>query len=257
MSLKEDVMYGVTVLDDTTSIVRQEAPEMFAALASLVLLQALHASSAADNLPMRLKLQDPRTSAKVSHTTAGGHLAMTRVIPKGGRPTGRLALSPSVCYSPGDCQIIAVLCCRLSEKGAPFDLQIRIPQLRINADYTSSGVLIIIPASGKGSFHAALAGVTAVLRGTTSTARGAGGRDFLRVDKLNVDLKIRDVNMGIKRAFNNNAILTEATNLFLRSNGHEVLEAMMPQLRLKLAEVFMSIANKLLAKVPVQYLVRD
>ncbi|KAE8744708.1 hypothetical protein FOCC_FOCC008616 [Frankliniella occidentalis] len=145
----------------------------------------------------------------------------------------------------------------MSEKGAPFDLQIRIPQLRINADYTSSGVLIIIPASGKGSFHAALAGVTAVLRGTTSTARGAGGRDFLRVDKLNVDLKIRDVNMGIKRAFNNNAILTEATNLFLRSNGHEVLEAMMPQLRLKLAEVFMSIANKLLAKVPVQYLVRD
>lgn len=31
----------------------------------------------------------------------------------------------------------------------------------------------------------------------------------------------------------------------------------MPQLRLKLAEVFMGIANKLLAKVPVQYLVRD
>ena len=97
---------------------------------------------------------------------------------------------------------------RLGKKGAPFELHIRIPSLRINADYTSSGVLIIIPASGKGSFDATLGGVNAVLRGTASTSSRAG-QDFLHVDKLDVDLKIKEVNMGIKRAFNNNAILSE------------------------------------------------
>lgn len=96
----------------------------------------------------------------------------------------------------------------MSEKGAPFDLQIRLPSLRISADYTSSGVLIIIPASGKGSFSALLGGVNAVVRGTVSTAP-RDGKDYMRVEKLNVDLKIKDVNMGIKRAFNNNAILSE------------------------------------------------
>lgn len=74
-------------------------------------------------------------------------------------------------------------------------------------------MLIIIPASGKGSFSASLAGVQAVLRGTASVAP-RGDKDYLRVDRLNVDLKIRDVNMGIKRAFNNNAILSE-------SQGHD------------------------------------
>lgn len=46
-------------------------------------------------------------------------------------------------------------------------------------------------------------------------------------------------------------IAVEATNLFLRENGNEVLKAMMPQLRKKLSTVFKNIANTLLSHVPV------
>lgn len=46
-------------------------------------------------------------------------------------------------------------------------------------------------------------------------------------------------------------IPVEATNLFLRENGNEVLKAMMPQLRKKLSTVFKNIANTLLSHVPV------
>ncbi|KAK3926830.1 Protein takeout [Frankliniella fusca] len=249
---------------------------MFPTLAIVLLLQGFYASlSAAENLPPYIhqcRWSDPKVTECFIHAMMHIRPWLAQGIPEIALPAVepfRLnELSLSLTTGPNGYRVnlrdidlygasnFSVTHFRLSEKGAPFELQIRIPQLRINADYTSSGVLIIIPASGKGSFHAALAGVTAVLRGATSSAPRAG-RDYLRVDKLNVDLKIRDVNMGIRRAFNNNAILTEATNLFLRSNGHEVLEAMMPQLRLKIAEVFMGIANKLLAKVPVQYLVRD
>lgn len=52
----------------------------------------------------------------------------------------------------------------------------------------------------------------------------------------------------------NKFIAAEATNLFLRQNGHEVLKAMMPQLRLKLSEVFKGIANQLLTHVPTDIL---
>lgn len=40
---------------------------------------------------------------------------------------------------------------RLSENGKPFEAIINIPLLRINARYQSSGVLIILPASGNGT----------------------------------------------------------------------------------------------------------
>jgi hypothetical protein len=49
-------------------------------------------------------------------------------------------------------------------------------------------------------------------------------------------------------------VSAEATNLFLRENGHEVLKAMMPQLRHKLAEVFKGISNQLLTHVSTDIL---
>jgi hypothetical protein len=42
----------------------------------------------------------------------------------------------------------------LGEGTKPFDAVVTIPRLVIKAKYTSSGVLIIIPASGGGEFNA-------------------------------------------------------------------------------------------------------
>lgn len=43
---------------------------------------------------------------------------------------------------------------RLGEGDKPFEAVVTIPRLTIKAKYTSSGVLIIIPASGGGDFNA-------------------------------------------------------------------------------------------------------
>jgi hypothetical protein len=43
---------------------------------------------------------------------------------------------------------------RLGHNGAPFEAKIRIPRMNIDARYVSSGVLIILPASGNGTFNA-------------------------------------------------------------------------------------------------------
>lgn len=145
---------------------------------------------------------------------------------------------------------------KLSENGKPFEATIYIPKLTIETKYTSSGVLLIIPASGGGDFHGVLQGVTANLTGKVSS-KIKNGLTYLHVDSLNLDLGIEKVQLSISNVLHNNQILTDATNLFLRENGLEVARAMQPQLQKKLAGVFGRITNQLLKNVPVEQFLTD
>lgn len=51
---------------------------------------------------------------------------------------------------------VLIIYFRLSKNGEPFEAKILIPHMKIDANYTSSGVLIVLPASGGGFFHADL-----------------------------------------------------------------------------------------------------
>lgn len=92
---------------------------------------------------------------------------------------------------------------------------------------------------------------------------------FLHVDALQLDLNIKKPRLSVAKIFNNNRILSEfrfdtvnlsikrtekftaeATNLFLKENGHEILKAMQPQLQKKLSAEFTGISNTLLNNVP-------
>ncbi|KAF2899003.1 hypothetical protein ILUMI_07170 [Ignelater luminosus] len=140
---------------------------------------------------------------------------------------------------------------KLSEDGKPFEAVINIPELRISARYKSSGVLIILPASGNGTFHANFGDITTIVRGQVSN-NYTDGLKYLHVDTLNVDLTVKHVRLGVTNVFRNSPILTEAINLFLRENGHEVFKIMSPQLKKKLSGLFQTISNQLLSHVPVQ-----
>lgn len=48
----------------------------------------------------------------------------------------------------------------------------------------------------------------------------------------------------------------DATNLFLRENGNEILKAMLPQLQKKLSQEFSKIGNSLLKHVPTEDFLR-
>ncbi|XP_033350770.1 circadian clock-controlled protein [Bombus vosnesenskii] len=135
--------------------------------------------------------------------------------------------------------------------GSPFEAIVRMPALILDAHYSSSGVLIILPASGNGTFHARFDDVRALVKGTVST-KERDGKTYLNVDNLDVVLEVKNVNMRVRKIFNNNRILTEATNLFLRENGQEVLKVMEPQLKRKLSVLFAGIVNQLLRHVPVE-----
>ncbi|XP_013098262.1 protein takeout [Stomoxys calcitrans] len=143
----------------------------------------------------------------------------------------------------------AVKSMKLSENGEPFKATIFMPKLKIEAKYTSSGVLLIIPASGGGDFHAVFEGCKAEITGKVSTPV-RNGLTYLHVDALGIVLDMEKASMKISNAFRNNPILLEATNLFLRDNARIVLEAMQPQMQKKLANEFGKLANQFLKHVP-------
>ncbi|XP_046743264.1 uncharacterized protein LOC124409594 [Diprion similis] len=135
--------------------------------------------------------------------------------------------------------------------GSPFEALIEIPALVMDAHYSSSGVLIILPASGNGTFHGRFDDVRAIVKGTVSTSYHEGGT-YLHVETLEIELAVKEIDLKVDKIFNNNRILTEAINLFLRENGQEVLKAMEPQLKKELVILFSRIVNQLLLHVPVE-----
>lgn len=97
---------------------------------------------------------------------------------------------------------------RLSDGNRPFEARVAIPRLVIRAKYTSSGVLLIIPASGSGDFDAVLDGVVADLKGQVST-KEKNDKTYLHVDSLAMELNVKKVRMHIAKVFKNNRILSE------------------------------------------------
>ncbi|XP_056633372.1 uncharacterized protein LOC130442972 [Diorhabda sublineata] len=139
---------------------------------------------------------------------------------------------------------------KLSSNNEPFEAKIQIPQLTIDSSYESSGVLIILPASGNGTFNGKLDDISAMIRGTASVQE-KNGLKYLHVDTLKMELDVKDLNLQVKNLYRNNMILTQAINLFLRQNGKEVFNVMLPQLKQKLSVLFLNIANTLLSNVPL------
>ncbi|PSN50121.1 hypothetical protein C0J52_04726 [Blattella germanica] len=151
-------------------------------------------------------------------------------------------------HHPSFAPLKSLLSRRLSSRGTSYTAQVKFPELKMDARYRSSGDLVGHPASGQGKFEGMVGDVLATVRGTVSWKR-RDGKDFLHLDRLDIDWVINRVDMQVKDVFNN-PIITEETNRFLGQKKHDVLRAIKPQLRLQFSEVFLKISNQLLSHVP-------
>uniref|UniRef100_A0A6P7GYI4 Uncharacterized protein LOC114348429 n=1 Tax=Diabrotica virgifera virgifera TaxID=50390 RepID=A0A6P7GYI4_DIAVI len=97
---------------------------------------------------------------------------------------------------------------RLATETQPFEARIHIPFLKINSRYESSGVLIILPASGNGTFNGLLEDVLATVRGTSSINERDGSK-YLHIDTLKVELDVKNLGLEVKNIFKNNAVLSK------------------------------------------------
>lgn len=81
----------------------------------------------------------------------------------------------------------------------------------IDLSFYSSGVLIILPASGNGTFHARFDDVRALVKGLVST-KIRDDKTYLNVEKLDVELGVKNVNMRVRKIYRNNRILSTYSN---------------------------------------------
>lgn len=133
-----------------------------------------------------------------------------------------------------------------------FQLSFTIPRISVNAKYRSSGVLIMVQASGGGDYWGIYEGVRAkvYIKGTTVSR---SGQKYMELDDLKMDFSVKDIQMGIKNVHNGNTIIEAALNLFINSNSQELLKEMKPSIKKKLIAQMKHFHENLFSRVPIDY----
>ncbi|XP_041973831.1 protein takeout [Aricia agestis] len=137
-----------------------------------------------------------------------------------------------------------------------FQLTMYGPHISTTARYRSSGILLLVRASGGGDYWGEYEGVKAKVyfRGEPYTKKG---KTYLKLKQLKLDFSVKSIRMGVENLENSNAVLEAALNLFINTNAQELMKEMKPQLKQDLAEKMSRFLDRILAKIPYNDLVVD
>ena len=136
-----------------------------------------------------------------------------------------------------------------------FQLSFYIPYIRARAQYRSSGVLIMVQASGGGDYWGEYEGVRAKVY-FKARKEEANGLTYLQVDEIKMDFSVKEIKMGIKSQ-QDNAIIEAALNLFINTNAQELLKEMKPSIKKHLLVTMRTFINNLFGRVPYEYWILD
>jgi len=132
-----------------------------------------------------------------------------------------------------------------------FQLTCEIPRIRVKAQYRSTGVLILVKASGAGDYWGEYDGVKAKIYFKALANEGEDGRTYLTTEQVKMDFNVKEIQMGVDNIANGNSVIQAALNLFINSNAQELLKEMKPALRSKLTLVIRNFMDRLFAKIPL------
>ncbi|KAJ0181373.1 hypothetical protein K1T71_003458 [Dendrolimus kikuchii] len=130
-----------------------------------------------------------------------------------------------------------------------FQLTLFGPHISARARYRSSGVLLLVRASGGGDYWGEYEGVKAKVyfRGVPYERKG---RTYLKLQQLKLDFNVKDIQMGVENLHNGNPVLQAALNLFINTNAQELLKEMKPELKRDLAEKMSRFLDRILEQIP-------
>ncbi|XP_068152962.1 circadian clock-controlled protein daywake [Drosophila tropicalis] len=167
----------------------------------------------------------------------------------GGGPDGYRALFRNIqAYGVSNITVTNV---RSDLDSLQFQLTCEIPRIRVKAQYRSTGVLILVKASGAGDYWGEYEGVKAKIYFKALANEGADGRTYLTTDSVKMDFNVKDIQMGVDNIANGNSVIQAALNLFINSNSQELLKEMKPALRTKLTLVIRNFMDRIFAKIPL------
>ncbi|XP_050665597.1 protein takeout [Leptidea sinapis] len=137
-----------------------------------------------------------------------------------------------------------------------FQLTMYGPHISAKARYRSSGVLLLVRASGGGDYWGEYDGVKSKIyfRGEPYTR---DGKTYLKLKQLKLDFSVKNIQMGVENLHNSNSVLQAALNLFINTNAQELLKEMKPELKRDLAEKMSRFLDRILEKIPYDDLISD
>uniref|UniRef100_A0A0A9Y8B6 Circadian clock-controlled protein n=2 Tax=Lygus hesperus TaxID=30085 RepID=A0A0A9Y8B6_LYGHE len=130
-----------------------------------------------------------------------------------------------------------------------FQLTFFIPRIQVRANYRSSGVLIMVQATGGGDYWGKYEGVKAKTY-IRASKQDIDGTTYLILEDLKMDFSVKDIQMGIENVHNGNAVIEAALNLFINSHSQELLREMKPTIKKKLISTMHDFVDNLFARIP-------
>ncbi|XP_025834602.1 protein takeout-like isoform X2 [Agrilus planipennis] len=130
-----------------------------------------------------------------------------------------------------------------------FQITLFIPHISARAKYVSSGILILVQASGGGDYWGEYEGVRAKIYIRAKPIL-KNGRTYLSLQESKMDFSVKSIRMGVENVHNGNSVLQAALNLFINTNGQELLKEMKPDLKKKLLATLSNFVENLFAKIP-------
>ncbi|XP_077289069.1 juvenile hormone binding protein 2 [Arctopsyche grandis] len=133
-----------------------------------------------------------------------------------------------------------------------FQVTMVVPKIKVAARYRSSGVLILVKASGGGDYWGEYSGVKAKTY-FRARPRRVNGVTYLTLEQLKMDFSVKDIKMGVENVHNGNTILHAALNLFINTNAQDLLKEMKPDLKRKLVQIMSNFMSRLMEKIPYDH----
>ncbi|KAF5288599.1 hypothetical protein FQA39_LY15378 [Lamprigera yunnana] len=130
-----------------------------------------------------------------------------------------------------------------------FQFTLYIPHISAKAKYVSTGVLILVQASGGGDYWGEYDGVRAKVYVKAKPSMKQG-RAHLALQQLKMDFSVKSIQMGVEHVHNGNAVLQAALNLFINSNAQDLLKEMKPDLKKKLLSILTTFMQNVFDNVP-------
>ncbi|XP_063934870.1 protein takeout-like [Zophobas morio] len=128
-----------------------------------------------------------------------------------------------------------------------YELHIDIPKLRIEADYTVDGKLLLLPVRGNGNLEANVTDCvsTCILQGELYEKDGETYSRFITID---LKTKVGGGHVRLENLFNGDKVILGLMNDVINKNLDAFLQELMPVIDKALGHTFLQIANDIVSR---------
>ncbi|KAJ1528363.1 hypothetical protein ONE63_006782 [Megalurothrips usitatus] len=133
-----------------------------------------------------------------------------------------------------------------------YSVGVFIPNIRVDADYTIEGNILLLPLVGEGAARLNLRNVS-----TSATCDvefpEKEGQKVMWFKNIHVDFTVGDMRIHLNNLFNGNKVLGRTVNQFLNKNANEVIGELHEELGRALGEVFLPILQRAFGQIPTSH----